>query len=68
MDKETYDSEYITELSQRSFHTAMTLEAENASDAILSTLEDELDHNISIMTVGPSSNNSSINLLKYEEL
>lgn len=68
MNETEFDTEYITELSHRSFHTSMTLHAENLSDAILSTLEDEPEHNISIMVVGPNSDKSGTTLLRYEEL
>jgi len=66
--QEVFDTEYITELKHRSFHTTMTLSAEGISDAVLSVLEEEPDHNVSIMIIGHSSDKGGTTLLKYEEL
>jgi len=68
IDTEDYSIEYITEMKDRSFHTTLMLSSEGLSDAILSALEDESDHNVSIMTIHNDTDRGTTSLLVLEEL
>jgi len=64
MKKIAFTTKYITELRHKSFHTTITLGAENISKNIQSVLKYEREHNVSMMIINSSTDDGNTSTLQ----